>query len=72
MPNALGALCLNQAGQDQLASRPSIIPGLISILTSERHVKVLHEKENAAVVGSAIDELIRHHPSLKDNVFRAL
>lgn len=72
IPNAIGALCLNQAGQDQLASRPSIVPGLFSIFTSERHLKILNDKENAALIGSSIDELIRHHPTLKGVVFDSL
>jgi E3 ubiquitin-protein ligase HUWE1 len=65
-------LCLNQVGQDQLAARPTIIPEIIGVLTSERHLKVLHEKENAVLIGTAIDELIRHHPSLKTPVFDSL
>lgn len=72
VPNALGALCLNQEGQNQLASRPSIIPGLLSIFTSERHLKVLADKENAVMMGTAVDELIRHHPSLKMSVLSSL
>ncbi|KAL6310318.1 hypothetical protein BKA93DRAFT_924556 [Sparassis latifolia] len=72
VPNAIGALCLNQAGQDQLATRPSIIPGLFSIFTSERHQRVLQDKENAVIVGTAVEELIRHHPLLKESVFTAL
>ena len=72
IPNAIGALCLNQAGQDQLAARPTIIPGLFSIFTSERHQRVLQDKENAVLIGSAVDELIRHHPSLKSAVFEAI
>lgn len=72
VPNALGALCLNEVGQTQLARRPSIIPGIFSVFTSERHVKVLLEKENAVLIGTSIDELIRHHPSLKGAVFDAL
>jgi E3 ubiquitin-protein ligase HUWE1 len=63
---------LNQIGQDQLAAKPNIIPSIFSIFTSEQHLKVLSEKENAAVIGSAVDELIRHHPSLKDGVFAAV
>lgn len=70
--NALGALCLNQTGQEQLANRPSIIPALFSIFTSEKHLKILTDKENAASIGSSIDELVRHHPSLKDAVFSSL
>lgn len=72
IPNAIGALCLNQAGQDQLSARPTIIPGLFSVFTSERHLKVLQDKENSVLIGSAIDELIRHHPSLKPPVFEAI
>lgn len=72
IPNAIGALCLNQTGQDQLAARPSIIPGLFSIFTSERHQRVLQDKENAVMIGSAIDELIRHHPFLKASVYEAV
>ncbi|KAH8119411.1 hypothetical protein DFH11DRAFT_1782299 [Phellopilus nigrolimitatus] len=58
IPNALGALCLNQTGQEQLATHPSIIPALFSIFTSEKHLKVLLDKENSASIGSSIDELI--------------
>lgn len=72
IPNALGALCLNDAGQAQLARRPSIIPGILSVFTSERHLKVLLDKENSVLIGTAIDELIRHHPSLRAAVFDAL
>ncbi|KAG9316564.1 hypothetical protein JVU11DRAFT_2615 [Chiua virens] len=72
IPNAIGALCLNQAGQDQLSARPGIIPGIFSIFTSERHLKVLRDKENAVLIGTSIDELIRHHPSLKTPVFDAI
>ncbi|KAH0589501.1 hypothetical protein H2248_005243 [Termitomyces sp. 'cryptogamus'] len=70
--NAIGALCLNEVGQAQLARRPSIIPGILAIFTSECHLKMLLEKENAVLVGTSIDELIRHHPSLKPAVFDAI
>lgn len=72
IPNALGALCLNQVGQDQLASRPGIIPGFFSIFTSEKHQRMLQEKENAVIIGTAVEELVRHHPSLKNQVFDAI
>jgi E3 ubiquitin-protein ligase HUWE1 len=63
---------LNPLGQEQLAARPSIIPGIFSMFTSERHLKVLQDKENAVLIGTAIDELIRHHPSLRTSVFDSL
>ena len=45
---------------------------MFSILTSDRHVKTLQDKENATYLGAAMDELIRHHPSLKEAVFSAI
>ncbi len=70
--NVIGALCLNQAGQEQLSARPAIIPSVFMIFTSERHLKVLQEKENAMLIGTYFDELVRHHPSLKDPVFTSI
>jgi E3 ubiquitin-protein ligase HUWE1 len=72
IPNAIGALCLNDIGTAQLASHPSVIPAIFSIFTSDRHLKVLLDKENAVLIGTTIDELVRHHPSLKAPVFDAL
>lgn len=72
MPTAIGALCLNQAGLDQIGTRSTIIPTLFSILTSERHIKTLNEKDNAVYLGAAMDELMRHHPTLKEKVFASV
>lgn len=72
MPNAMGALCLNQVGQEQLSARPGIIPGFFSIFTSEKHQRMLQEKENAVIIGTAVEELVRHHPALKNQVFEAI
>ena len=72
IPNAIGALCLNEAGLSLLQKRPTIIPAIFAIFTSESHLKVLMDKENAVVIGTAVDELIRHHPTLKFPVFEAL
>ena len=72
VPNAIGALCLNPTGQNQLAELPNIIPGLFNIFTSERHQRVLQDKENAVLIGTAVEELIRHHPLLKPSVFASI
>jgi E3 ubiquitin-protein ligase HUWE1 len=68
----MGALCLNQAGLDQLTSRPNIIPKIVAVLTSERHHKALQEKENATQLGAYIDELVRHHPILREPLLKAV
>jgi E3 ubiquitin-protein ligase HUWE1 len=72
VPNAIGALCLNQAGVDQLVDRPEVLGRFFEIFTTEKHVKLLQEKDNAVIVGSAIDELIRHHPALGARIFTAI
>ncbi|CBQ69976.1 related to E3 ubiquitin protein ligase TOM1 [Sporisorium reilianum SRZ2] len=75
IPNAIGAICLNQAGLDLFNSRP-LIPKLFSLFTSERHSKVFQDRDNANAFGAAIDELMRHQPSLKtlvmDSIMRSL
>ncbi len=46
IPNAVGAICLNQAGLDLFNARP-IIPKLFALFTSERHSKVFQDRDNA-------------------------
>lgn len=70
--NAMGALSLNQAGQTLLQSRPKVIPMIFSIFTSELHVSPLQEKSNASLIGGDADELVRHHPWLKEIIFKAI
>ncbi|SGY62078.1 BQ5605_C007g04651 [Microbotryum silenes-dioicae] len=71
IPNAVGALCLNAAGLALFNERP-IIAKYFSIFTSERHVRALTERDNGNLLGTSIDELIRHHPTLKDKVFESI
>ncbi|CEL60680.1 E3 ubiquitin-protein ligase HUWE1 [Rhizoctonia solani AG-1 IB] len=72
VPNAIGALCLNQTGLNQFNEHKAVMPTFFSMFTSEPHIKVLLEKDNANAIGGAIDELVRHHPSLKDVVFESI
>nr|CDI56030.1 related to E3 ubiquitin protein ligase TOM1 [Melanopsichium pennsylvanicum 4] len=75
IPHAIGAICLNQAGLDLFNARP-MIPKLFSLFTSERHSKVLQDRDNANAFGSSIDELMRHQPSVKtlvmDSIMKSL
>ncbi|KAJ1304813.1 hypothetical protein OPQ81_005948 [Rhizoctonia solani] len=72
VPNAIGALCLNQTGLNQFNEHKAVMHTFFSMITSEPHIKVLLEKDNANVIGGAVDELVRHHPSLKDVVFESI
>ena len=44
----------------------------MAIFMSDKHLKILQEKENAASIGGSLDELIRHHPTLKTSVFESI
>ncbi|KAH9820843.1 hypothetical protein DFH28DRAFT_1121207 [Melampsora americana] len=70
IPAALGALCLNEVGLKQLNDRKAI-QSIFAVFTKEKHVKILRDRDHASVVGSTIDELIRHQPSLKQAVLEA-
>jgi E3 ubiquitin-protein ligase HUWE1 len=70
IPSALGALCLNEVGLQQLNERQAI-PAIFAVFTSERRARILRDRDHASVVGSTIDELIRHQPSLKKTVLEA-
>jgi E3 ubiquitin-protein ligase HUWE1 len=73
IPTAIGALCLNEAGLKQfLDTRLGIIKKFFDVFQSEPHARVLNERENAVVIGANFDELVRHHPDLKQSVFDAV
>ncbi|PWN22154.1 DUF913-domain-containing protein [Microstroma glucosiphilum] len=71
IPNAIGAICLNEAGLALFNTRNIITP-MFAVFTSARHLRVLLDRDNAAMFGSAMDELIRHQPSLKQRVLDAI
>lgn len=72
IPYALGALCLNQAGMDFVLSRPQLIRLLVNSPTNPAYRDVLKERDNAAYLGSSLDELARHHTPLKAVLHEAL
>lgn len=39
---------------------------------SVKHARTLNERENAVVIGANFDELVRHHPSLKQSIFDSI
>ena len=62
--NAIGAFCLNQAGLDHFLTR-DLIAKYFAVFTSPAHYVLLRDRDSAVNLGSAIDELVRHHPTLK-------
>jgi E3 ubiquitin-protein ligase HUWE1 len=71
IPNAIGAFCLNSTGLNDFTSRP-LIASYFSIFTSPSHTELLRDRDSALVMGTAIDELIRHHPTLRERVKEAI
>ncbi|KAI7890813.1 uncharacterized protein EV154DRAFT_421482, partial [Mucor mucedo] len=66
--HAFGAICLNSAGLDMFAeARP--LPHFFQLMTSPSFVTNPAEVGGVTVLGTTMDELIRHHPKLKGEVF---
>jgi E3 ubiquitin-protein ligase HUWE1 len=73
IPTAIGALCLNEAGLKQFTDQCSdVFNKYFGTFLSEKHARILNERENAVIIGANFDELVRHHPSLKPAVLDAI
>ncbi|KAJ3118397.1 hypothetical protein HDU96_001915 [Phlyctochytrium bullatum] len=71
LPNAFGAICLNQPGLDSFMEiRP--MKNFLVHLIKEDNLRFLQDKDVPHLIGSAVDELVRHHPSLKDETMEAI
>ncbi|KAJ1950952.1 E3 ubiquitin-protein ligase tom1, partial [Linderina macrospora] len=67
IPTALGAFCLNEAGMEQF-KQSTIIERLLSIFSEPDFARILQEGDIPGTLGSAIDELMRHFPSIKGSI----
>ncbi|KAI9329266.1 hypothetical protein BDR26DRAFT_939429 [Obelidium mucronatum] len=68
LPSAFGAMCLNQAGLD-LFTATNPLPRYLRLLVSMDPLvrSAFCERDMPNVVGGAVDELVRHHPSLRES-----
>ena len=72
IPQAFGAICLNNAGMD-LFIRSNALNTFFEIFESPDHVKSLaREGDFSRLLGGSFDELVRHHPRLKELVLRSV
>lgn len=68
IPQAFGAICLNNIGMD-LFLKSNALDKFFEIFESSDHVKSMNvEGELARLLGSSFDELVRHHPRLRQSV----
>ncbi|CAG8983041.1 hypothetical protein HYALB_00006069 [Hymenoscyphus albidus] len=72
IPQAFGALCLNNSGMKMLQSSRAL-EIFFEIFESPEHVKCMdNNKELPANLGGTFDELVRHHPALKTAIMNAI
>ena len=67
LSTAIGALCLNEAGL-RLLTESGIVARILHILNDTRFHGILLDHDCANAFGGSIEELVRHHPSLKEGV----
>ncbi|TKA76400.1 hypothetical protein B0A49_05383 [Cryomyces minteri] len=72
VPHAFGAICLNESGM-KLFQASDALEKFFEVFQSPAHVRALNDDQDApTVLGSSFDELVRHHPPLKDIVMRSV
>ena len=72
LPNAFGAICLNSSGLEAFTASKKPIERFLDILVTEEHIRSLQDKDVPHLVGNSVDELIRHHPSLKADIMSCI
>eukprot|EP00793_Prasinoderma_coloniale_P000755 PRCOL_00003905-RA len=69
VPTSIVAICLNQAGLEAVR-RSRALDSIVRMFTSPSYVKAL-AGDTASVLGSGLDELMRHAPDLRAEGVRA-
>jgi len=62
---------LNSQGME-IFTQMNPIDKFFTIFTSIEHLRALQDNDVASVLGNNIDELMRHHPSLKQNIMNTI
>lgn len=69
IPNVFDAICINAQGRELFLEDG--FEGFFSIFKSIDHCKVMGKGHCASDAGAGMDELLRHHPELKDRFLSA-
>lgn len=67
IPTAFGAICLNATGL-ALFQASGALERFFEVFESPEHVRCMADTELSSVLGNQFDELVRHHPPLRDEV----
>ncbi|KAL2073000.1 hypothetical protein VTL71DRAFT_10324 [Oculimacula yallundae] len=72
VPQAFSAICLNNAGMKMFQASKAL-EIFFEIFESPEHVKCMESnKDLPGSLGSSFDELVRHHPPLKDAILTSI
>lgn len=72
VPQAYGAICLAEAGM-RLFKSSEALSSFFEIFESPAHIKALDsDPDIPTMLGNSFDELVRHHPPLKDQVLTSV
>ncbi|CZT43952.1 related to TOM1 protein [Rhynchosporium secalis] len=72
VPQAFSAICLNNAGMKMFQASKAL-EIFFEIFESPEHVKCMESnKDLPGNLGSSFDELVRHHPPLKDAILQSI
>lgn len=67
LASAFGAICLTEAGHNQFVAS-NVLEKFFELFESPDHIKAIKDSNTFLSLGSTFDELVRHHPGLKDPV----
>jgi E3 ubiquitin-protein ligase HUWE1 len=69
VPNVFDAICINTQGKDLFSQHN--FEGFFRVFESIEHCKVMTKGHCASDCGAGMDELLRHHPELKDTFLKS-
>lgn len=71
LPNAIGAICLNPPGLADTIKHFGVISNIIKATTSWNSDEFA-DRDYVTTIGQSLDELVRHHPTLRPKVREAV
>lgn len=74
VPNVVSALCLTEAGA-RVVAEANPFPTILSVLCSPKYAMPNSRcllSEMAAIIGSGLDEIMRHNPVLRPSIIKAV
>lgn len=71
LPNAIGAICLNPQGLADTIEHFGVISNIIKVATSWNSDEFA-DRDYVTTIGQSLDELVRHHPTLRPKVREAV